>query len=96
MSYQGLLSGDRRRIILDALQTDADYEHSEEVLGVILEYFSHRVSREVLRADLDWLADRRLVALSMRDTVLSVRLTRRGEDVALGREIVPGVSRAHP
>ncbi len=96
MSYPDLLAEDQRRIILDALETDADYSHSEHILRSILEHFGHAVSHDKLRTELYWLAEQGLVTLSNHSEVLIVKLTPRGEDIALGRAAAPGVKRRRP
>lgn len=93
MSYGDLVAEDQRRVILDALEQDADYSHNEDILRSILEHFGHTVSRDKLRTELSWLAEQGLVTVSVNGDVYIVRLTARGEDIALGRATIPGVKR---
>jgi hypothetical protein len=92
MSYTELIAQYHRRLVLDILAGDADYAHNEDVIGLGLEMFGERIGRDRLRTELHWLAEQGLVTIEG-DALLKVRLTRRGEDVALGRAIAPGVSR---
>lgn len=87
-----------RLAILNVLQQDPDYEINEAVLQAALATVGHALSTDALRTQCAWLAEQQLVLtrhLSDAD-VLVVRLTRRGEDVALARAHVPGVARPRP
>lgn len=96
MSFAEILASEQRRVILDALAQDPDYAHNEDILAAALEYLGHSVSADKLRTELAWLAEQGLVELQEHGTVIIARLTRRGEDVALGRTVVPGVRRRRP
>ena len=102
MSYPDFATEHARRLILEALEKDPDYEHNEEVIRGELELYGHRFSHDKLRTELHWLAEQGLVGLEkMRNPdlnldLLLVRLTARGEDVVLGRTRVPGVARKLP
>lgn len=96
MSFQKLLEEDRRLVILRTLAQDAGYDLNEHVLSAALAELGHTVSRDRLRADLAWLAEQGLIKANDISGVRVVRLTPRGEDVALGRAMVPGVKRPAP
>lgn len=94
--YAELLAGEQRRIILDALEADPDYAHNDAILQSILDSFGYSISTDKLRTELAWLAEQGLITVDESGPVCVARLTRRGEDVALGRTVVPGVRRHRP
>lgn len=95
--FAALLAEDRRLIILRALAEDHDYALNDGVLKRALASLGHEVSRDMLRADLAWLKDQRLITLrELDDGVIWVaRATEDGVDVARGRPH-PGVARPLP
>lgn len=96
MSYEDVIAADQRLSILRALEQDPDYSHNEHVLGRVLEAVGHAVSGDRLRTHLAWLAEQDLVQVEDVAGMQVAKLTRRGEDVALGRSRVPGVARPRP
>ena len=98
MSYTDFETEQVRRLIIEVLDADPNYEHNEEVIRGELEAYGHRFSRDKLRTELHWLAEQGLVGIEKTHglDLLLVRLTARGEDVALGRTRVPGVARKRP
>ncbi|RMG56317.1 MAG: hypothetical protein D6717_06780 [Gammaproteobacteria bacterium] len=96
MSFPQIVIENARLIILQALEEDPDYSHNEDILRGVLEAFGHRLSHDRLRTELHWLAEQGLVGLEQVRDLLVVRLTPRGEDVALGNTRVPGVARPRP
>lgn len=96
MSYEDVIAADQRLSILRALEQDPDYSHNEHVLGRVLEAVGHVVSSDRLRTHLAWLAEQDLVQVEDVAGMQVAKLTRRGEDVALGRSRVPGVARPRP
>lgn len=95
-SYAEIVAADQRLAILQALQEDADYSHNEHVLGRLLSAIGHHVSGDRLRSLLAWLEEQDLVGLTDLAGVTIVKLSRRGEDVALGLAREPGVARPRP
>jgi hypothetical protein len=95
--YSRLLAEDRRLTILRTLEQDADYSVNDFVLKRALEQLGHNVSRDMLRADLTWLDDQRLLRLRrLNDDAIWVAIaTEDGVDVARGRPH-PGVARPSP
>lgn len=88
-----VLAKDRRLVILRAL-SDQNYALNESVLAIVLEEFGHRVSRDVVRTELAWLAEQGLVTLeTVGGRLIVATLTERGGEVATGRAKVPGVRR---
>lgn len=94
--YLNYLSEHIRRQTLEILEQDATYAHNEAVLHSALAAVGHRVSRDRLRGELDWLAEQGLITLETAGSVRIASLTARGEDVALGRVRVSGVARRLP
>ena len=93
MDYRQYTAADQRLVILQALEQDPGYSHNEAVLRSVLESVGHTVSRDALRTELAWLQEQGLVTITQAGDIQVVRLTARGEDVALGRARVPAVAR---
>lgn len=87
---------DRRLVILRYLSEDDDYSLNDSMLDKCLAGIGHGVSRDVLRSDLAWLAEQGLVTADEVGAILVATLTARGDDVAKGRAVVPGVARPRP
>ena len=96
-SFAALLAEDRRLVILRALAEDHDYALNDVVMKRALASLGHDVSRDVLRGDLTWLADQRLITVRKLDdgVIWVARATEDGVDVAGGRPH-PGVARPLP
>lgn len=86
----------RRLVILQFLSEDDDYSINDSTLDMCLAGIGHGVSRDVLHTDLAWLAEQGLATLEEVDSILVATLTTRGDDVAKGRAVVPGVARPRP
>lgn len=87
------LAEDRRLVILRLLK-EAGGSANDSILEVGLQQLGHRrgLTREVVRRELEWLQQRRLVGLEMfRDVVMVASITARGVSVADGHEVVAGV-----
>jgi Fe2+ or Zn2+ uptake regulation protein len=96
MSYRDIVTQDLRLAVLQALEEDPDYSHNEQVIQRVLGALGHGVSADRMRTELRWLEEQGLVHLEDAASLLVVRLSRRGEDVALGRARVDGVARVRP
>lgn len=96
MSYEDIVTADRRLAILQSLAAASDYTANEVVLGEQLGALGHRVSRDRLRADLAWLEEQGLLVAQQPGGVWVVTLSARGYDVAGGTARVPGVARPRP
>ncbi|MEO5364679.1 MAG: hypothetical protein H7838_13830 [Magnetococcus sp. DMHC-8] len=81
----------RRLRVLQTLHNSAGYTADLEMLCDYLV-----VSMMLLVEDAGWLEEHGLVELDQTDGVTSVRLTRLGKDVAMGRERILGVRRPEP
>ena len=89
------LTEDRRLVVLRVLAESAGYTANEYILQQMLEQFGHVASIGRIRADLAWLHEQQLLTVSQVADVHIARITARGQDVAAGRTVVPGVKRPH-
>ncbi|SFT73975.1 hypothetical protein [Halomonas saccharevitans] len=96
MSYERILTEDRRLQMLRLLEQSAGYSANAILLGNALEGMGHAVSQDRLATDLDWLAEQDLVRLEEMGSVTVATLTARGGDAAAGRARVRGVKRPMP
>lgn len=95
--FAALLAEDRRLVILRTLAEDHDYSVNDFVLKRALAQLGHDVSRDVLRGDLSWLQDQRLLRVKLLDdgSIWVATATEDGVDVSRGRPH-PGVARPAP
>lgn len=95
--YLRLLAEDRRLTLLRTLEQDPDYSVNDFVLKRALEQLGHGVSRDVLRSEIRWLEEQRLVRVKVMDDggIWIVTATEDGADVARGRRH-EGVARPAP
>jgi DNA-binding transcriptional ArsR family regulator len=92
MSLRDLLEEDRRLVILRSL-VDVGGEANESILNDCLDAYGHRVSRDQVRAQLAWLQEQGVVTIEMVGSYMVATLTGRGQDVAEGRCVVPGIKK---
>lgn len=92
MSFADHLIEDRRLVLLRLLK-EAGGTANDSPLHYGLQQIGHRrgLTREVVRTELEWLKQRRLVNLEMVGTMMVATLTERGLNVAEGHERVEGV-----
>ncbi len=95
-TYQEVVAAHLRITILRLLLEQPDYALNESVLLDAVAAFGFAPSRDNLRAELAWLREQGLVALSGVPHCQVATLTQRGEDVAACRATVPGVKRPRP
>ncbi|WP_447077687.1 VpaChn25_0724 family phage protein [Shewanella algae] len=96
MSFKTLLIEDQRLVILRSLMEMHGYEANESIIDSCLDAYGHKVSRDQVRSHLSWLDEQGLVTVRNIQECQIARLTSRGEDVATGQAIVPGVKRPRP
>ena len=88
-----ILTEDRRLVILRSL-LECNGEANESILQDCLDAYGHSVARDVVRGQLDWLAEQGLVTVErLRGGFCVATLSGRGQDVAEGRAKVTGVKR---
>ena len=93
-SYAEVVAADRRLVMLRLL-IEARGEAGESVLEKGLGMIGHRtgVTRDVVREDLRFMAERDLVKIDFfQDKVMIATITRRGVDCAGGKVTVEGVA----
>lgn len=90
MSYREAVQHARRLAILLTLYFSEGYVLPRKVLRAQLKNIGFVVGMDLLANELAWLAEMGLLERLELDVV---RLSERGEDVALGRSIAPGVRR---
>lgn len=93
MSYADNITAARRLAILLALYFAPGYTLNRAALRSQVEQTGYITSADKLAAEIAWLAEMELVEQIELDVV---RLTARGEDVALGKSQTPGVRRPSP
>lgn len=98
MGYKEFESEDRRLAELRFLAECGDYSLNAGVMQTALCEVGHNVSREVVLADFAFLEELGLVKTkhAFEGKVHVATLTGRGEDVAKGRTVVPGVKKPRP
>lgn len=94
--FEQLIQEDLRLVIIQVLNSDADYSHNESVLKGALRSVGHTVSTDRLRTELQWLAEQGLVRTEDVGGIVVARLTARGQDAATGAATIPGVKRPAP
>ena len=93
MSYQTIVHGDQRLVILRVLLEMPGYQANESVLQTVLNEFGHNISRDLVLSHLSFLQEQGLVSLEAMSGIQVATLLGRGEDVASGRASVTGVKR---
>ena len=97
--FAAMLAEDRRLIILRSLADVPNYRLNEQVLQTGLNAFGHHAGRDLVRADILYLAEHGLVRVEKLPApggeLWLAALTAIGEDVANGR-LHPGVARPRP
>lgn len=94
MSFANHLKEDMRLVLLRLLHELPQYRSNSSVLVSGLDRFGHSFSRDQVKTELHWLTDQGLIELENDlGSVLVVKLTERGADVATGRITTYGVKR---
>lgn len=96
MSFADYQTEDRRLVILRVLAESPEYTSNEYVLNDALKTYGHAVSFDRLRQDIAWLSEQGFLLLRQLPQIQVVTITTRGNDVAYGRSVVPGVKRPQP
>lgn len=93
MSFEKVLTEDRRLVLLRILNDMTGYRANSSVLAMAMAHFGHTLTRDYIRTQLAWLAEQDLVKIDDIGPVIIATLTERGQEVAKGLAIAPGVSR---
>jgi len=93
MSYAENVTAARRLAILLALYFSAGYTLPRPALRSQVALTGYIASSTKMAAEIYWLIEMELIEPLELD---AVRLTSRGEDIALGRSLTPGVRRPSP
>ena len=93
------IQAEEERYRLDVLRLLAElsgYEANHRTIGAALRTRGHHRSADAQADALHWLSRHGLVETRDDASYIVARLTDRGDDVAAGRETVPGVARPMP
>lgn len=93
MSFDQYLARDRRLVILKSLAEVHDRKLNDRLLQRALDLAGHTVSSDVVRNDIQFLAEISAVVRSSPMGIVIAEITERGEDHISGRTILDGVSR---
>jgi len=91
--FSDFLREDQRLVILRLLAEQPGYRANSSVLRAALESYGHSMSRDQVKTELRWLEEQGLLDVENLDVVLVATLRERGQDVATGRAVAPGVKR---
>jgi hypothetical protein len=86
----------RRLVILRILSELPTNRANASLLRAGVESVGVPSTRDDMTTDIQWLVDQSLVTSEQHVSVQLVTITARGDDVANGRAIVPGVARPSP
>ncbi|TVP08640.1 ArsR family transcriptional regulator [Shewanella sp. KCT] len=93
MALQDIMKEHQRLVILRMLTEVAGFDLNESILQDGLIVYGLDISRDGLRTQLAWLEEQGLIRLEKLGGTQKAVLTSRGEDVATGRAVVPGIKR---
>ncbi|RSN84440.1 ArsR family transcriptional regulator [Acinetobacter baumannii] len=94
MSFAEHLKEDMRLVMLRTLAEMPQFRLNSSVLHSFVIRYGHSLSRDQLRTELHWLAEQGLLVIEENlGSVLVVKLTERGADVAHGLVVTHGVKR---
>jgi len=93
MGIEQVQSEHHRISILQALNAMTGYQTNDSMLQCGCEAYGHKMSNDQVRSHLFWLKEQGLVSIESHDRYLLATLTSRGQDVAEGRAMCPGVKR---
>lgn len=96
MALAQIIVEHQRLVILRLLSEVSGYDLNESIIQDGLDRYGLDISRDALRAQLEWLAELGLVTLEKLGSTYIATLTGRGEDVAAGRSMVSGIKKPRP
>jgi len=90
--YAKAVQADQRLCVLRTLEDSQASRANEGVLQASLQMYGHSLTRDQVSSLTEWLKENGLVTLeTLGEGIRIVKLTERGEDVALGKIKQPGV-----
>jgi hypothetical protein len=93
MALKEIMSEHQRLVILRLLGEVPGFDLNESILQDGLNAYGLDISRDGLLTQLAWLAEQGMLTLSKVGGTQKAVLTARGEDVSVGRAVVPGIKR---
>ncbi|WP_314338899.1 ArsR family transcriptional regulator [Acinetobacter guillouiae] len=94
MSFENKLKEEMRLVMLRLLNELPSYRGNSSTLNSGLSHWGLGYSRDQVKTELYWLKDQGCVEIELDNpVVLVVKLTERGQDVAEGRQRLPGIQR---
>ncbi|MDO6542804.1 VpaChn25_0724 family phage protein [Photobacterium sanguinicancri] len=96
MAITQILREHQRLVILRLLSEVPGYDLNESIIQDGLDRYGLDISRDALRAELEWLCELGLIILEKLGSTYIATLTGRGEDVASGRAKVSGIKKPRP
>lgn len=95
-NFARLLSEDRRLVLLRVLDRAPGSEANHYILRSALDSMGHNVGHDAVLTELAWLQEQGLLTTETLGAMTVAHLTSRGQDVAQGRALVPGVKKPVP
>lgn len=96
ITFEERMQQNRRLCVLKTLADMPGFRANESLIHQTVVDFAFPATRDQIRSDLTWLKEQGLVTIDVVCDVMIGAITGRGEDVAAGRAIVPGVQRPQP
>ncbi|MCB2381271.1 ArsR family transcriptional regulator [Shewanella sp. SR1] len=93
MAMQQIINQHQRLVVLRLLTEAGAFALNESILQDGLNAYGLDISRDALLVQLAWLNEQGLIKIELVGKVTTATLTGRGQDVATGRAVVPGVKR---
>jgi DNA-binding transcriptional ArsR family regulator len=93
MALSEIMAQHQRLVILRLLAEVPGFDLNESVIQDGLDAYGLDISRDALHTQLSWLGEQGFVTVDHIGKTMTATLTSRGEDVAKGRAIVPGIKR---
>lgn len=91
--YSDFIRQDVRLVLLRLLVEMTAYRANSSVLTMALDSYGHTLSRDQVKTELHWLAEQGALTLQDVGPVIVATLSERGQDIAAGRNRVPGIKR---
>lgn len=94
MSFANALKEEMRLVMLRLLNELPSYRGNSSTLHSGLDRYGLSFSRDQVKTELYWLKDQDCISIELDEpSVVVVKLTERGQDIATGRTTVPGIKR---